>query len=377
MGGDRIRYLLADEVGLGKTIEAGLIFRELKLRGLVKRVLVVAPKGLVTQWVQEMQTHFGEEFRLLTPSEFSLWRNLTGSENIWRQIRSGGLSRRFDQAGRAPAGLVPVRSWKRTTRNASATSIDAGWDLIICDEAHRLGGSTEQVARYRLGKALAEAAPYLAAALGHAAPGQDRSFQRIMALLDRDEFIAAGSIRREKVVPLRDPHGEAAGHQRPGRPALSAPADQAHARSLGREAQASEAPVRVGHGVRSPGLQPGDAAEPPVPRLPDDPDAAARHQQHAGHRLGAGAPPRSAASHRPHGDRRGTARGQPGDEQDSQEQLDELLAIRLAGLQNEKEEVQAAARSGSPLSGAGAGRTSRERCSTSSTRTSGKRTTRS
>ncbi len=49
--GDRVRYLLADEVGLGKTVEAGLIFRELKLRGLVKRVLVVAPKGLVTQWV--------------------------------------------------------------------------------------------------------------------------------------------------------------------------------------------------------------------------------------------------------------------------------------------------------------------------------------
>src|ERR1035437_4154979 len=86
MGEDQIRYLLADEVGLGKTIEAGLIFRELKLRGLVKRVLVVAPKGLVTQWVQEMQTHFGEEFQLLTPSEFSLWRNLTGSENIWRRL---------------------------------------------------------------------------------------------------------------------------------------------------------------------------------------------------------------------------------------------------------------------------------------------------
>ena len=51
MAEDQIRYLLADEVGLGKTIEAGLIFRELKIRGLVKRVLVVAPKGLVTQWV--------------------------------------------------------------------------------------------------------------------------------------------------------------------------------------------------------------------------------------------------------------------------------------------------------------------------------------
>lgn len=60
---ERVRYLLADEVGLGKTIEAGLIMRELKLRGLVERTLVVAPKGLVTQWVTEMQVHFGEEMR--------------------------------------------------------------------------------------------------------------------------------------------------------------------------------------------------------------------------------------------------------------------------------------------------------------------------
>ena len=46
---ERVRFLLADEVGLGKTIEAGLIIRELKLRGLVRRVLVVAPKGLTPQ----------------------------------------------------------------------------------------------------------------------------------------------------------------------------------------------------------------------------------------------------------------------------------------------------------------------------------------
>jgi hypothetical protein len=56
---DRIRYLLADEVKLGKTIEAGLIMRELKLCGRVARTLVIPPKGLVTQWVAEMQTHFG------------------------------------------------------------------------------------------------------------------------------------------------------------------------------------------------------------------------------------------------------------------------------------------------------------------------------
>jgi SNF2 family DNA or RNA helicase len=201
MGDDQIRYLLADEVGLGKTIEAGLIFRELKLRGLVKRVLVVAPKGLVTQWVQEMQTHFGEEFRLLTPSEFSLWRNLTGADNIWRQ---------FDQVVCPVDAIKPVekrRGWpkeKLETHNQERLGdlIDAGWDLIICDEAHRLGGSTEQVARYRLGKALAEAAPYLLLLSATPHQGRTASFQRIMALLDPDEFNTAGAIRREKVVPL-------------------------------------------------------------------------------------------------------------------------------------------------------------------------------
>jgi superfamily II DNA or RNA helicase len=199
--GDRVRYLLADEVGLGKTIEAGLIFRELKLRGLVKRVLVVAPKGLVTQWVQEMQTHFGEEFRLLTPSEFSSWRNLTGAENVWRQ---------FDQVVCPADSIKPIerrRGWSREkleTHNQERLGdlIDAGWDLIICDEAHRLGGSTEQVARYRLGKALAEAAPYLLLLSATPHQGKSAGFQRIMALLDRDEFITSASIRREKVVPF-------------------------------------------------------------------------------------------------------------------------------------------------------------------------------
>lgn len=199
--GDRLRYLLADEVGLGKTIEAGLIFRELKLRGLVKRVLVVAPKGLVAQWVQEMQTHFGEEFRLLTPSEFSSWRNLTGAENVWRQ---------FDQVVCPADSIKPIerrRGWSREkveiyNQDRLGDLIDAGWDLVICDEAHRLGGSTEQVARYRLGKALAEAAPYLLLLSATPHQGKTAGFQRIMALLDRDEFPPSIPIRKEKVVPF-------------------------------------------------------------------------------------------------------------------------------------------------------------------------------
>ena len=199
MSGDRIRYLLADEVGLGKTIEAGLVFRELKLRGLVKRVLVVTPKGITTQWVQEMKNHFNEDFQLLSPGEFSLWRNLTGAENVWRH---------FDQVVCPIDAVKPVerrRGWTREkleTHNQERLGdlIAAGWDLIICDEAHRLGGSAETVARYRLGKALAEAAPFLLLLSATPHQGKTDSFQRIMALLDRDEFFGPGSVRKEKVT---------------------------------------------------------------------------------------------------------------------------------------------------------------------------------
>ena len=84
VSGERVRYLLADEVGLGKTIEAGLIQRELKLRGLVARTLVIAPKGLATQWVAEMKTHFGEDFRLLIPGDFAALRRVCREDNLWR-----------------------------------------------------------------------------------------------------------------------------------------------------------------------------------------------------------------------------------------------------------------------------------------------------
>ena len=80
----KVRYLLADEVGLGKTIEAGLAIRELKLRGLVKRVLVVAPKGLIPQWIAEMRDRFGEEFRHFDPGQFEAYRQISQEENVWR-----------------------------------------------------------------------------------------------------------------------------------------------------------------------------------------------------------------------------------------------------------------------------------------------------
>jgi hypothetical protein len=106
ISGDRVRYLLADEVGLGKTIEAGLILRQLKLRGLVRRTLVVAPKGLVTQWVSEMRTHFHEDFHPLIPADFAIYRPFVGEEHLWARLRPGRLFYGLRQAYRWTPRLV-------------------------------------------------------------------------------------------------------------------------------------------------------------------------------------------------------------------------------------------------------------------------------
>ena len=118
--GGRVRYLLADEVGLGKTIEAGLIMRELKLRGIVRRTLVVAPKGLVNQWVAEMLTHFAEEFRALVPSDFphsavSPRRTTSGEPALRSSARWTRSSRSTDAAGGRGNG------WRNTTATGSRT----------------------------------------------------------------------------------------------------------------------------------------------------------------------------------------------------------------------------------------------------------------
>lgn len=202
MSRDRIRYLLADEVGLGKTIEAGLILRELKLRGMVQRVLVVAPKGLVRQWQAEMRLHFGESFRFIEPSEITAFRQWRDEEdNLWRM---------HDQVICSLDSVKPIekrRGWSLEQLNTYNRErfedlSSAGWDLVIIDESHRLGGSTEQVARYKLGAALSEAAPYLLLLSATPHQGKTDQFMRLMQLLDRDSFPDESSINHERVRPF-------------------------------------------------------------------------------------------------------------------------------------------------------------------------------
>lgn len=204
ISGDRIRYLLADEVGLGKTIEAGLILRELKIRGLVRRILVVAPAGLVLQWQSEMKTHFGEDFRLILPGTFAALRQAGAvgeDENLWRMQH---------QVICTVDSVKPMdtrRGWSqdqiaRYNRERFEDLVSAGWDLIIVDEAHRLGGSTEQVARFKLGDALSQAAPYLLLLSATPHQGKSDAFRRLIGFLDPDALPGDDAITREAVAPF-------------------------------------------------------------------------------------------------------------------------------------------------------------------------------
>jgi len=214
---DRVRYLLADEVGLGKTIEAGLIMRELKLRGLVKRTLVIAPKGLVSQWVSEMRFHFGETFQLVLPEDIKTLKRIvpvTGPGNGEKgnhdpEVLPANAWQMFSQVIVPMDSVKPLdkrRGWSAAqvsehNRERFEDLISAGWDLVIVDEAHRLGGSTDQVARFKLGQGLAEAAPYFLMLSATPHQGKTDAFHRLVSLIDAQEFPDISSVTRERVQP--------------------------------------------------------------------------------------------------------------------------------------------------------------------------------
>jgi superfamily II DNA or RNA helicase len=225
ISGDRVRYLLADEVGLGKTIEAGLVMRELKLRGLVRRILVVSPKGIATQWVAEMQTHFNEQFQLVLGDDIGTLQRLSPFQSSELRVPGSGFSTQnqepgtsnwrsnpwslFDQVIVSLDSVKPMdkrRGWTAErvaeyNRSRFEDLITAGWDLVVVDEAHRLGGSTDQVARYKLGKGLAEAAPYVLLLSATPHQGKTDAFHRLMNLLDDDAFPDMDSVSRDRVAP--------------------------------------------------------------------------------------------------------------------------------------------------------------------------------
>jgi len=169
-----LRFLLADDPGAGKTVMAGLLIKELLIRGDLERCLIVAPGSLVEQWQEEMAEKFGLSFDLLSRDQIE--NSVTGNPFAERNR----LIVRLDMAARSDELKAKL--------NAAPE-----WDLVICDEAHRMaasyfGGEVKETQRHKLGRLLGGLARnfLLMSATPH--NGKEADFQLFMGLLDADRF---------------------------------------------------------------------------------------------------------------------------------------------------------------------------------------------
>ena len=171
----RVRFLLANDAGAGKTVMAGLLVRELKLRGLAERVLVVCPANLAFQWQRELKEKFDEKFTIL---KGDLIRDQFGI-NQWLEnnqvITSLDLAKREDIL----PGLRQVH-----------------WDLVIVDEAHRMSWTppSRKTARYALGELLRDSSDHLLLLTATPHKGDPTNFTLFLQLLDEDAYADVKSI---------------------------------------------------------------------------------------------------------------------------------------------------------------------------------------
>ncbi len=168
-----LRFLLADDPGAGKTIMAGLYIKELLLRDDVKQCLIIAPGGLVEQWQDELFFKFGLRFDLLTNQLIDANINLNVFETNPLVIA------RMDQLSRNEALQAQLK--------------ETEWDLIIVDEAHRMGahyfgGKLEKTKRFLLGELLGQITRHLLLMTATPHSGKEEDFQLFLTLLDRDRF---------------------------------------------------------------------------------------------------------------------------------------------------------------------------------------------
>ena len=172
-----VRFLLADDAGAGKTIMAGLLIRELKLRGLADRTLIVCPANLTFQWQRELLEKFDQQFFVMRSSDI---RNQFGL-NQWldqkQVVTSLDLAKRQD--------IMPSLE-------------QAHWDLVIIDEAHRMSASDEshKSLRYRLGEKLRDSTDNILLLTATPHKGDPRNFTLFLQLLDQDAYADVTSIHR-------------------------------------------------------------------------------------------------------------------------------------------------------------------------------------
>jgi superfamily II DNA or RNA helicase len=191
------RFMLADEVGMGKTIETGLILKELKIRDEVKRILVIVPKSSMLQWQSELKEHFNEIFHVYDSEMItSLSRTFSNINadvefNFWKQ---------HNQIIVSTDALKPLdkrQGWSQErvdeyNKYRIQAVLDADFDLVIIDEAHKMGGATSTVSRYVLAQELCNTVPNVLLLTATPHRGKADHFRRVLQLLDPDAFAGEG-----------------------------------------------------------------------------------------------------------------------------------------------------------------------------------------
>ncbi len=166
----RIRFLLADDPGAGKTIMAGLLLKELKIRGLVKRTLIVTPANLSFQWQREMKDKFREQFEVIRSD---VLRANYGS-NPWQE----------------KSQVITSVSWVSRIEDAKDSLLRSHWDLIIVDEAHKMSAynSDKKTLAYQLGESLSAMTDHYLLMTATPHKGDPANFCLFLALLDKDVY---------------------------------------------------------------------------------------------------------------------------------------------------------------------------------------------
>ncbi|HZL06935.1 MAG TPA: DEAD/DEAH box helicase, partial [Coriobacteriia bacterium] len=173
-----LHFLLADDPGAGKTIMAGLLVKELMVRGDAKRVLIVCPGMLVDQWQDELREKFHLGFEIVTRQMIDA--SYAGNPFLEKDL----LIARLDHLSRNEELLAKLAQ--------------SEWDLVICDEAHKMsahyfGNEVKETKRYKLGMHLGEVTRHLLLMTATPHSGKPEDFDLFMALLDYDRF--AGKVR--------------------------------------------------------------------------------------------------------------------------------------------------------------------------------------
>lgn len=206
MQSNQNRFLLADEVGMGKTIETGLILKELKIRGDIKRILCIVPKSAMLQWQSELKEHFNEVFHLydseMITSMARTFANINADEeyNFWTQHNQIIVSTDALKPLEKRQGWIKERVDEYNKYRIQAV-LEADFDLVIMDEAHKMGGATSTVSRYILAQELCNSVPNVLLLTATPHRGKSDHFRRILQLLDPDAFAGEGLPDIEELEP--------------------------------------------------------------------------------------------------------------------------------------------------------------------------------